>query len=304
MIGICVVYLFADERADFLACQSIQKLKEYTEGEYRIYGCAPRASEQQIQALSDLGVVLLPAREVPGNPHPSWNSTSAEHSCLIDGLVSRAFEDGCAFAAAFDMDSWPVVSGWDGFYSRLLSEAIPVAAIVRTEFSDNFPFGAFTIVKRSFWRPGHSSFAGDLDHSRSRRPWETGSGILDQLAREEKTFLRLERTNAWNPHPIVAGVYDDAFFHLGAGSRTTRFISDEQQYALNGSETRRRFADEMNMAFHRTVIEMLREDHDAFIKELAGGELVAFEPIPTPAANIPPALSLTDRSMRAPRPRP
>lgn len=295
MIGICTIFLFAGEWGEFLARQSIQKIRQHTRDEYRIYGYAPRASDRQIDFLSQLNIACLPT-PAPKSDRP-W-SAMTEHSLLLDSLVSRAFADGCEFVATFDMDSWPIVNGWDSFYSQRLSDEVPVAAMVRTEFTDNFPFAAFTLLSRPFWREGYSSFASDSTCSLSRRPRETGSGILDQLARDEKMFLRLERTNEWNPHPIMAGLYDDAFFHVGAGSRTPVFISDDQQYGLNGSSTRRQYANSMNIAARQCIMAALRDNHDNFIRELAGGEFAVFEPILSEASSIPQALEHSARAMR------
>lgn len=295
MIGICVVFLSSDEWGSYLGEQCLLQIRRNTRGAYRIYGCAPRPSTDMAAFLERSAIINLPC------PSPASGETwsmGKEHSRLLDTMVSHAFDDGCRTVATFDMDSWPIMPGWDDFYIPRLTDQAPVAAMVRTEFTDNFPFAAFTLISRSFWQPGLSSFACAADKSLSRRPRETGSGILDQLAQEGKSFLRLERTNGWNPHPIMAGIYDDAVFHLGAGSRTPVFISDERQYDLNGSPLRLRFAADMNAAARRSILCALRDEHDEFIRQLAGGEIDAFEPILSGAAAMPRSMIHTERSKR------
>lgn len=294
MLGICIVFLLTDEWGEFLARTVVKQIARTTSGPYRIYGYGLRASEEQAQFLSSLDVSLLPLPKKSELPQ----HISKEHSFLLDRLVSRAFSGGCRYVATFDMDSWPITDRWNETYANMLSERTPVAAIVRTEFTDNFPFSAFSMLFDSFWREGQSSFASNESNSMSRRPSETGSGILDQLARDGSSFLRLERTNRWNPHPIMAGIYDDAFFHLGAGSRTPVFVSDEKQYSLNGSGVRRTFATALNGATRDAVLGALSVDHDLFIAELVGGRQEHFAPIETWARGISSSMELTPREFR------
>lgn len=294
MLGICIVFLLADEWGEFLARSVVEQIRRTTTGPYRIYGYAPRATDAHLAVLQGLNVTFLPVPE----PATKGMRIAHEHSFFLDHLVTHAFRDGCDHVATFDMDSWPVSAGWDRTYSAMLSPQVPVAAIVRTELTDNFPFAAFLMMPRGFWLEGISSFASRDEASPSRRPGETGSGILEQLAREGRDFLRLERTNRWNPHPIIGGLYDDAFFHLGAGSRSSVFLSDDQYYALNGRPQRKTFAMAVNSAIRDWVLGEMQADHDALIAELAEGTLRRFAPIRTVARGIPPQIAMTHWSAR------
>ncbi|MCW5725430.1 MAG: hypothetical protein KIS81_10820 [Maricaulaceae bacterium] len=296
MIGVCIVFLLSDEWGEFLARRVVEQIEKHTTGPYQIYGYALRATKEQISLLSSLNINLL---RIPSLPEKSTNHVSREHSSLLDHLVSHAFDDGCSFVATFDMDSWPVMTGWDKLYPSMISDSAPVVTIVRTELTDNFPFAAFTLFSSSFWQNDRSSFATDPVGSISRRPNETGSGILDQLARDGKSFFRLERTNDWNPHPIMAGLYDDAIFHLGSGSRAPVFVTDGKQYNLNKSQVRRNFANDMNAASRISILSALTHYHDDFISELAGGSLDQFIPILSLAAQTPKSLQLTPRVKRS-----
>ncbi|MGQ0486463.1 MAG: hypothetical protein ACT4SY_14065 [Hyphomicrobiales bacterium] len=296
MLGICVVYLSLDDLGDFLQQKSIDQIACHTRSPYRIYGSALRTSKDQEDALKRAGVICVPA----GNGSGPARQQQDEHSYLLDKLVFHAFEDGCDFVATFDMDSWPVLPRWDEHYISRLSGEVPLVTIVRTELGDNFPFGGFSLLSRSFWQEKLWSFGADPSTSFSSRPSETGSGLLDRLVREDKAFLRLERSNAWDPHPLMGGLYDDAVFHLGAGSRMPRFICDREYYSLNGSPARRRHADAMNEAARRSILSGLSIGYDHFIEQLAGGRLTPFEPILTPARGIERAFTHTPRSARVP----
>lgn len=224
---------------------------------------------------------------------------------LLDRLVERALEDGCEAVASFDMDSWPVLDGWDLRYRAALSARTPVAAIVRTELRDNFPFAAFTLLRADFWRPARSSFSALRGPARSAagaalasRPGETGSGILAQLHDEGLRFLRLERSNAWDLHPVLAALYDDAFFHLGAGSRAPRFVSDEASYRIGGRPGRRHFADRMNEFLRDFARAEILRRHDEFLDDLGGAERRPLRPIETDPRGLPKALARTPPERR------
>lgn len=293
MLGICVVYLPQGADGMALLDRSVAQLQRTTRGPFRIYGCCPDNDAGTLRRLDDHGI----ASHRVGERHAI---ASVEHATLLNVLVDRAVADGCDHIATFDMDSWPVLEDWNGFYASLLTEATPVAAIVRTELGDNFPFAAFVMMRAALWHPSRSSFGaprhatdGDDLRVHSSRPGETGSGILSQLHAEGRRFWRLERANAWNPHPVIAGIYDNTVFHLGAGSRSPRFITDEATYQIGGRPARRRFADRVNGAVYRFAQREVVERHDEFIGELTGGERRPLQPIETDPRHLARVLSWT-----------
>lgn len=298
MLGICVVYLVQGPEGSALLDLSLTQIRRHTRGPHRIYGCCPDNDAATCRRLEEQGVVVLPVQE--RNP-----DVSQEHSMLLDLLVDRAVEDGCDHVATFDMDSWPVLDGWDALHPPLLSAERPLAAIVRTELRDNFPFAAYLLLRNDFWRPALSSFSArqglmssDEGAALSSRRGETGSGILAQLLDDGQRFLRLERSNVWNLHPVIAAVYDNVVFHLGAGSRTPRFITDEANYRIAGRPERQRFADRMNESVRDYARAQVLERHDDFIAELTGAERRPLRPIETDPRGLPAALDLTPLELR------
>lgn len=279
VLGICVIYLPLNDHGDELIQISLERVARRTAAPFRVYGVALRCSAAQSDRIAAHGVHLV-AADLPPQP-----DDVAEHGELLDLLAARAVADGCDFVATFDLDSWPVVDGWNETYCSLLSEAVPVAAIVRTEVGDNFPFPGFTLLHRSFWKRGASSFRG-RDQGVAVRQC-TGSGILEQLSRDGQSFLRLERSNAWDPHPLMGGLYDDTMFHLGAGSRRPVFITDGDAAAANDNDSVQQW--------------LLRESRDAearLLARLAGGPLTRFEPIRIDSANLAGKARWTPRAER------
>jgi hypothetical protein len=297
MLAICVVYLAHEAEGLALLDFSIAQIRRVTAGPYRIHGCCPGNDAAIMRRLAGQGVIV---HEAP----PRHEHISQEHSQLLNMLADRAKDDGCTHIATFDMDSWPVLPGWDERYASIVGPAAPVASIVRTELRDNFPFAAFTFFPAGFWRTGASSFNvlqrgpfGDHVLNLSSRPTETGSGILAQLHDENRGFLRLERSNARNIHPVIAGLYDNAIFHLGAGSRTPQFITDDLQYGLDGSPLLNDFAGHMNVAAKRFTFEQIFRRHDDFVRDLSGG-IGPLRPIATDPRTLGPSLPLTPLKQR------
>jgi len=277
MLGICVVYLVPDEVGEFLLRTNLHQLRAHTEGQHRIYGAALRLPDASAQVLVQAGVRLpqLPAFDLAGYERNSKGA--GEHSHYLDQLVDHAFADGCSHVATFDMDSWPVARGWDTYYARLLAPAVPVVAMQRVETNDDFPNPAFTLIDRGFWREGRSSFAGfnprtpfPLKDWAFSRP-QSGAGILAELRANAQRFLPLLRTNLWNPHPVMCGIYDHRIFHFGAGSRAPTFGCDKDEYATIDTDISRSFVASVNAAKRAFFARQLKASPDEFLRQLAHG---------------------------------
>ena len=275
-----MIYLVQDVESECLLRLSIDRIKLHTRGTYRIYGCALRLSDDQIAHLRSEGIELVAIA-------PSPTVGKAEHSYYLDRLVDQAFADGCSNVATFDMDSWPILDDWNGACENLVNGPRPVASVVRAEIGDNFPFPALTFLTRDFWKIGQSSFSiaqrtrfADEHAGYVHRKRETGSGILAQLRQEGRSFAPLYRTNTWDPHPIMCGIYADLVFHLAAGSRSPRFVTDRSEFARDGSEIRERYCLHVNTAKRDFFLSQLQTRHDAFMYELATpGESRTGDPI-------------------------
>jgi hypothetical protein len=268
MLGICVVYLFPDEDSLTFLDLSLEHLRTLTDGPFRIFACGLRLTPEHEARLRDTGIDLIDVVPFEGKPQ-------AEHASCLDQLIDAAFSSGCEQVATFDLDSWPVVAGWNRPLVKLLSPEWPVAAVVRTELGDNFPHGSFALIDRSFWQIGRSSFSvrqrmhvdRELAHL-SARPRESGSGLLAQLHREGRNFYRLHKTNTWAPHPVMGAIYGDGIFHFGAGSRQPRFPSDKTHYGLAGAIARS-YRAHMNGAARHFLLQELRKCPADLYRELS-----------------------------------
>lgn len=300
MLGVCVVYLVKDADGEAILDFSLGQLARLTQGPFRVYGCSPDNDRRILKRVQRHGATVLRSGERHHNP-------SQEHAGLLNMLVDQAVSDGCDHVVTFDMDSWPIVDGWDWLYAGTLSDRFPVASIARTEIGHNFPFAAFTFFRASFWRVGRSSFTtrqrvsfGPEAANVATRPGETGAGVLAQLHEDGLGYLRLERSNLWNVHAIMAAVYDNTIFHVGAGSRSPRFMTDDAEHGLDGSPLRRAFADEVNEAKRAFTVSRALRHHEAFMNELAGADRRPLAPIETEARAVPKSLSLTPPDARTP----
>jgi hypothetical protein len=268
MIGICLIFHDELPWQSTLLNICIDQIRRRTKGNFRIFGTVPgNVRATQLKLLErEIEVVDAPSERI--------RPVQREHGLLLERLIERAIQSDCSHIATFDADSWPIIDGWDNYYVGLLSRAAPVAAVVRTELGDNFPFACFTLFRSEFWMASRSSFNSYIPSREigglvePTRPKETGSGILRQLVDEDLSFFVLERSNGYDPHPIMGGVYDNAVFHLGAGSRQPRFITDTYHYDLDGLDFSRRFADRMNAEVQKFLIDELVTDHDSIMAGL------------------------------------
>lgn len=270
MLGICVIYLVPDTDTAPLVQISLDQIKANTHSPHRIYGCALRLQDPYRQQLVDGGVALP---YMPTFPYPGIS----EHAHYLDLLVDHAIRDGCTHVATFDMDSWPISAGWDSKYIPLLSKDSPVVAIVRNEVGDNFPYGGFTLMDAAFWDVGSSSFSISMRRKFSpafitaARPHETGAGILAQLDEQSKDFTKLHRSNGWNPHPLMCGIYGNDFFHLGAASRAPQFITDLNEFSLIPDEpVRHAYRSAINLCRRSFFMTQLQNNYSGFIEALRG----------------------------------
>lgn len=106
-----------------------------------------------------------------------------------------------------DSDCFPIHKDW---CNKLINTEKDVAAIIRYENLDCFAHPSAFFFKRSVLNKLEFSFQ-DCTNIIGYNFKEVTSNIQD--------FFPLIRTNYYNPHPIMFGVYWNIFYHHGAGSR-------------------------------------------------------------------------------------
>lgn len=162
---------------------------------------------------------------------------SRQHARILDGLLTAARESDATHFATFDMDSFPIVDGW---LTRVLAVTpdAPVAAVLRKENGDVcLPHPSCTVLTREFVETHPVSFSPDSDGTPEFREFlrstgqagDTGIRLAHLLWREHTPWTRLLRSNRVDLHPVIAGIYGDLVFHLGAGTRAALFRLDARR---------------------------------------------------------------------------
>ena len=109
-------------------------------------------------------------------------------------------------------------AGWLDDVRRQMADR-PFAAAIRCENLDLFPHPCVFFIRGEHVHDETLDFSpGCACDLRSEPVVDAGAGIgLDRC-------FPLIRTNVYNPHPVFAAVYFDAFYHHGAGSRGTKRV--------------------------------------------------------------------------------
>lgn len=152
-------------------------------------------------------------------------SAKIEHSLGLNAIMAyiRAHPE-YGDCLILDSDAFPIREGWleDLLTWMRGDDDLPpkqFAAAVRVEKMATFPHPCAFFVKGDFLKRAtfdfmprpHVNLAGQVKE-------QPGSGI--SMRHEGKhVFLPLLRTNVHNPHPVLAGIYGDLFYHHGSGSR-------------------------------------------------------------------------------------
>lgn len=135
-----------------------------------------------------------------------------------------------------DSDAFPIKLNWFEIITGLMNRyEKKIAAPVRFENLDLFPHPCAMLLAPNTINESWFSFADDLPSKNliGHDVSDVGSGMTDCLPK----ILPLLRSNAINPHPIACGIYQDCFYHHGAGSRDLRFRSVNRFNYLEGWPT-------------------------------------------------------------------
>lgn len=150
---------------------------------------------------------------------------SGSHADGLDLLAKEALKTAqdSDWLLFIDSDSFPIRP-----FSRYLEEAADFSAVQREEnIGDPQPHPSFTLTRAKLfrelgasWRPGFFWF----DHYGMRRT-DVGAGILQALEEKNHRWVRLNRLNSKDYHPLFFAVYGPraslpVVYHHGAGSRT------------------------------------------------------------------------------------
>ena len=245
-LGLAVVYHVLQDSEELLRIH-LDRLRRHTQVPYVIHGTTLRLPVPFRRHLSSPEVrlhSLTPPEEVLKH---------VEHSFLLKKLLDRAAADGCTHLATLHVDSFPIADGWAERLAGQLSEHAPVTAVLEEMEGDTMarPNLACMMMATEYWQTARPMLI-PTPELESSAPWRdfmtrheqrvthSGVGLGYSLETAGRTWTPLRRTNGRGRHRVLAGVYSDLIFHLGAATRPKSFVSDIQPTGESWARRNRR----------------------------------------------------------------
>jgi hypothetical protein len=140
------------------------------------------------------------------------------HGRALDRLL-RLVPDTTEYVVSLDTDAFPVRSGWLENLLGRLDDGAELAGVWRDEMES---------LIRPYVHPSclaaRRSTLLELDVAFARKEGQdVGQNLTIAVQERGGRVSRLRRSNARNPHFIMAGIYGDLVYHQGAGSRHAAF---------------------------------------------------------------------------------
>lgn len=166
--------------------------------------------------------------------HSTDSNPSKQHGDSLKILLNAAKQKEYDYFVTLDMDAFPIKENWLENLSILLNDRQPVAAIDRVENGDSsLTHPSFCVLKKSFVQENNLDFYPNSTHISdlhfqhflldTNQRIDTGITIAYQLSKNRLDWVRLQRSNSANIHFLMAGIYGDSIFHMGATSREPKF---------------------------------------------------------------------------------
>jgi hypothetical protein len=230
-----VCYLKDDDDLPLLQLH-LERVAAHTSVPATVYASANRATPAA-RALLDAqpGVVVV---NVPGTDLRG----SREHGYYLDQLAAHALATDATHLCTLDVDAFPIRDDWVSVVAAQIEPESGLAAVSRLENGDSaLPHPSCTFARREFFERYTPSFSPDWDGTPEFRRFlhstgqsaDTGIRLGYILWSESLPWGRLVRTNAVNPHYLMAGIYGDAVFHLGGIGRGKLFRQDLQHSTVH-----------------------------------------------------------------------
>ena len=227
-LAVLTVALVRDDDERALLELQLARLRRHTPGPMTIHVVAKRVPDDVRTWLAGQpDVALLDPPAAPTSAAGSTGATSTRSS------RRRARPTPPTSRPSISTRSRSSTTGWAG--STVLPPGAGVAAVLRRENGDVcLPHPSGTVLTRAFVEAHTVSFSPDTDGTPEFRRFlresgqraDTGIRLAGTLWTETIPWTPLLRTNAVDVHPVIAGIYGDCIFHLGAGSRVALFRAD------------------------------------------------------------------------------
>ncbi len=142
------------------------------------------------------------------------------HHDSLDHLAGLA--EDYDYLLSLDSDALPVRTGWLEELTARLDSGARLAGIWRDEMEPTIR--AFVHVSCLALRRTDFVELRDRGISFARGMLQdVGQNLTVQMQKAGHRIDALRRSNAWNPHFLLGGLYSDLIYHQGAGSRQARF---------------------------------------------------------------------------------
>lgn len=168
-----------------------------------------------------------------------YNYSQEGHIRGLNAIIDKFnYDEQYDYLLLLDSDCFPFLPGWVDSLLNVIGD-FTVAAAMRCENLDTFAHPCVFFAKRHI--VPEIKFA--------MRPQTNMVGFtFNENVSNVTNFYPLLRTNKYNHHPIMAGVYWNCFYHHGAGSRPTSFRIFDCRYVpqwLNSPDIEQRLFNEL-----------------------------------------------------------
>lgn len=227
----------------------IEQLRRHTARGYRVYAFGNqlmREHEEYLRGCPE--VTYFSSKEV-------LNSTF-EHVWPLRNWLGRIALRDHRILVHLDSDAFPVKDDWLAFTTQKLTRRCPVVAVKRVENGDQHSDRCFLVYSRGGFRRHAFDFSkvGVVD---------SGGGISDYLEKQNLEWYAMLRSNAFDYHPLIAGIYDDRIYHHAAGSRLPHFRCNHNAQNQQGHWQK-------EQAIHRILTRRIFDHTGDFLAELRG----------------------------------
>jgi len=225
-LAIIVVYIINEANEKLLDIH-LQQIEKNTPVPYTIY-CVVRSApkiRKKLKANPKIKIFDI---------NRAWTKNrkqqaSYEHSIYLRKLTDIAVKDDITHIAVFHADSFPV-RPWIHLADKLNEQCV-LTAIAREEDNDRKPHCSFMFFTKDFYakyKPTYrlskkvmktGTYQAYCAVNDDKIVGDTGVGFGYRLFLEQLNWHQLRRTNEYEDHEIMGGIYGEVIFHLGAAIR-------------------------------------------------------------------------------------
>ncbi len=228
-LGILVVYALAHADDIRLLDLHLERIARHTHVPYTLFAVAVRLDDEASRHVLDAPNVVM------CDIAPTERRGSREHGYYLDAMVPLALDRGVSHLCTLDVDSFPIDDAWLHTLLDLAPPETGLVGVLREENGDvALPHPSCILAPRAFYERYHPSFWPEPERTGEFRRFvratgqraDTGIRLASLLWNEQLPWGKLRRTNASNPHYLLAGIYGDAVFHMGGITRAKVFRTD------------------------------------------------------------------------------